>query len=137
MTISDHNFIETVIEVEVSNKTDKTNEYYSKQLKVYKWYEGKRRDFEQRRDGKSTEIFLLGVEYSVFRREIGSAVRVLNDMLRSIGWQTEKRGNERKDWRGWYSDECRRGKEMVMKALNKWTRETTCENTYKLVERKR
>jgi hypothetical protein len=43
-----------------------------------------------------------------------------NDMLRTIGWQMEKRGSERKDWRGWYSDECRRGKEMVMKALNKW-----------------
>jgi hypothetical protein len=58
-------------------------------------------------------------------------------MLRNIGWQMEKRGNERKDWRGWYSNECRRGKEMIMKALNKWTREMTCKNRYKLVERKR
>jgi hypothetical protein len=39
--------------------------------------------------------------------------------------------------RGWYSDECRRGKEMVMKALNKWTKGKTCENRYELVERKR
>jgi hypothetical protein len=31
----------------------------------------------------------------------------------------EKRGNERKDCRGWYSDECRSEKEIVMKALNK------------------
>jgi hypothetical protein len=49
----------------------------------------------------------------------------------------EKRGNESKDWRGWYSDECRRGKKMVMQALNKWTREKTCKNRYELVERKR
>jgi hypothetical protein len=47
------------------------------------------------------------------------------------------RGNEGKDWRAWYSDECRRGKEMVMKAFNKWTRGKTCENRYELVERKR
>jgi ABC-type lipoprotein release transport system permease subunit len=67
MTISDHNIIETVIEVEDSNKADKMKEYYSKQLKMYKWYERKRRDFEQRRDGQSTEIFLLAVEYFVYR----------------------------------------------------------------------
>jgi hypothetical protein len=58
-------------------------------------------------------------------------------MLRNAGWQMEKRGNEGKDWRGWNSDECKRGKEMVMKALNKWTRGNTCENRYELVERKR
>jgi hypothetical protein len=52
-----------VIEVEDSNKTNKMNEYYSKQLRMYKWYERKTNDFEQRRDGKSTEIFVLGVEY--------------------------------------------------------------------------
>jgi hypothetical protein len=34
MTVSDHNIIETVIEVEDSNKADKMNEYYSKQLKM-------------------------------------------------------------------------------------------------------
>jgi hypothetical protein len=44
---------------------------------------------------------------------------VLNNMLRNVGWHMEKMGNEGNDWRGWYSDECRRGKEMVMKALNK------------------
>jgi hypothetical protein len=43
MTISDHNIIETVTEVEDSNKVDKMNEYYCKQLKMYKWYERKRR----------------------------------------------------------------------------------------------
>jgi hypothetical protein len=37
MTISNHNIIETAIEVEVSNKTDKMNEYYSTQLRMYKW----------------------------------------------------------------------------------------------------
>jgi hypothetical protein len=58
-------------------------------------------------------------------------------MLRNFGWQMEKRSNERKDWRGWHSDECRRGKEMVMKALNKWIRKKTCENSFELVERKR
>jgi hypothetical protein len=58
-------------------------------------------------------------------------------MLRNVGWQMEMRGNERKYWRGWYSGECRRGKEIVMKALNKWTRGMTCENRYELVERKR
>jgi hypothetical protein len=30
---------------------------------MYKWYEGKRRDFEQRRDGKTREMFLLSTEY--------------------------------------------------------------------------
>jgi hypothetical protein len=58
-------------------------------------------------------------------------------MLGNIGWQMERRGNERKDWWGWYTDECRRGKEKIMKALNKWIREKICENRYKFVERKR
>jgi hypothetical protein len=53
---------------------------------MYKWYEGKRTDSEQR-DGKTTEIFLLGIESFVYRREIESAVRVLNDMLRNVGWK--------------------------------------------------
>jgi hypothetical protein len=39
-------------------------------------------------------------------------------------------------WRSWYLDECRGGKEMVMKALNKWARGKTCKNRYKLVKRK-
>jgi hypothetical protein len=34
-------------------------------------------------------------------------------------------------------DECRREREMVMKALIKWARGKTCENRYELVERKR
>jgi hypothetical protein len=34
-------------------------------------------------------------------------------------------------------DECRRGKEMVMKVLIKWARGKTCENRYESVERKR
>jgi hypothetical protein len=63
MAIIDHNIIETVTEVEDKNRADNMNEYYSKQLKTYKWYERKRNYFEQRRDGKSTEIFVLGVEY--------------------------------------------------------------------------
>jgi hypothetical protein len=58
-------------------------------------------------------------------------------MLRNVGWQVEKRGKEGKYCRGWYTDVCRRGKEMVMKALNKWTRGNTCENRYELVERKK
>jgi hypothetical protein len=62
---------------------------------------------------------------------------VLNDNAENIGWQMERMCNERKDWRSWYSDECRRGKEMVMNALNKWIREKTCENRHELVERKR
>jgi hypothetical protein len=106
---------------------------------MHKWYEGKRRDFEQTRAGKAKETF-LGVEYFVYRREIGSAVRVLNCMLRSVGsirWQMEKRGNERDNWKVWHSDECRRGKEMVMKALNKWTGGKTWKNRFKLVKRKR
>jgi hypothetical protein len=53
---------------------------------------------------------------------------VLNYTLRNIGWQMERRGNDRKDWRGWYVDECRRGKEEVMIAFNKWIRKKTCEN---------
>jgi hypothetical protein len=66
MVISDHNIIETVIEVEDRNKymmADKMNECNSKQLKMYKWYEGKRRDFEQRRDGETIEMFFLGIDY--------------------------------------------------------------------------
>jgi hypothetical protein len=47
MTISDHIIIETVIEVEDSNKADKMNEYYSKQLKMYKWYEGRKEGMEK------------------------------------------------------------------------------------------
>jgi hypothetical protein len=102
---------------------------------MYKRYEGKR-DFEQRSNGKITEMFLLGTEYFVCRKEVESAIRVLNDMLRNIGWQMESM-DERKDWRGWYSEECTRGKEMVMKKLNNWTRQKTCENRYELVENKR
>jgi hypothetical protein len=137
MVISDNNIIETVVEVEDRNRADNMNEYYSKQLKTYKWYERMRNDFEQRRDGKSTEIFVLGVEYFLCRREIENAISVLSDMLKNVGWQMERRGNEGRDWRGWYSGECRRGKEMVMKALTKWTRGKSCENRYELVERKR
>jgi hypothetical protein len=37
MAITDHNIIETVTEVEDRNRADKMNEYYSKQLKTYKW----------------------------------------------------------------------------------------------------
>jgi hypothetical protein len=59
-------------------------------LRMYKWYERKRRDFEQSRDGKSTEIFVLGVEYFLCRREIGNAVRVLSDMLINIEWQMKR-----------------------------------------------
>jgi hypothetical protein len=40
-------------------------------------------------------------------------------MLRNTGWQMETRGNEMKDWRGWYLDKLRTGKDMVMIALNK------------------
>jgi hypothetical protein len=61
------------------------------------------------------------------RREIENAIRVLSNMLKNVGCQIEKRGNEGRDWRSWYSDECRRGKEMVIKALNKWTRGKPCE----------
>jgi hypothetical protein len=32
---------------------------------------------------------------------------------------------------------CRKGKEILMKALNKWIREKTCEDRYKFVERRR
>jgi hypothetical protein len=46
--VSDHNIIETVTEVENSNNIDKMNEYNSIQLKMYNWYEGKGKDFEQR-----------------------------------------------------------------------------------------
>jgi hypothetical protein len=99
MAISDHNIIETVTEVEDRNRADKMNEYYSKQLKTYKWYERMRNDFEQRRDGKSIEIFVLGVEYFLCRREIENAITVSSDMLKNVGWQMEKRGNEGRDWR--------------------------------------
>jgi hypothetical protein len=34
--------------------------------------------------GKITEMSLLGVEYFVYRQEIESAVRVLNDKLRNV-----------------------------------------------------
>jgi hypothetical protein len=101
MAISDHNIMETVTEVEDTNRADKMNEYYSKQLKTYKWYERKINYFEQRRDGKSTEIFVLGVEYFLCKREIENAIRVLSDMMKNVGWQMEKRGNEGRDWRGW------------------------------------
>jgi hypothetical protein len=40
-------------------------------------------------------------------------------MLGSTGWQMERRGNESNNWKGWYSDECGRGKGKVPKALNK------------------
>jgi hypothetical protein len=32
---------------------------------------------------------------------------------------------------------CRRGKKVIMKALNKWKRKRTCANRYELVETKR
>jgi hypothetical protein len=65
MVISDHNIIETVIEVGDSNKVYKMNKYDRKQLKMYKWYEG---NLEQRRDGKITEMFVLSIEYFVYRQ---------------------------------------------------------------------
>jgi hypothetical protein len=95
MIISDHNIIETVIKDEDRNEdimADRRNECESKQLKMYKWYEGK-----QRRDGKTLEMFFLGTEYLLCRQEIESAARVLNDMLGGIGWPMERRGNGRKD----------------------------------------
>jgi hypothetical protein len=34
----------------------------------------------------------------------------------------------RRSWKGWYSDECKKGKEKVMKAINKRNKEKTREN---------
>jgi hypothetical protein len=37
---------------------------------MYKWYEGKRPDIEQRRDAEITVLFLQGIEYFLSKQEI-------------------------------------------------------------------
>jgi hypothetical protein len=68
LIISDHNIVETVIErrndtngreVGMGQKIRDKGIYHDKVIKVYKWYEDKREEFEQRRDGKLTELFII------------------------------------------------------------------------------
>jgi hypothetical protein len=55
-------------------------------------------------------------------------------MMNNLGGQMRRRGEENNSWKGWYPDECKKGKEKVMKAINKWNKEKTCKNRYKIVE---
>jgi hypothetical protein len=57
-------------------------------------------------------------------------------MMNNLGGQMRRRGEENNSWKGWYSDECKKGKEKVMKAINKWNKEKTQENRYEIVEAK-
>jgi hypothetical protein len=57
-------------------------------------------------------------------------------MMNNLGGQM-RRGEENNSWKGWYSDECKKGKGKVMKATYKWNKEKTLENRYKTVEAKK
>jgi hypothetical protein len=93
---------------------------------MYKWYEGKRSDFKQRRDAEIMVLFLQGIEYSLSKKETENTIRVLRYM-NNLGGQMRRRGEENNSWKGWYSDECKKGKEKVMKAINKRNKEKTWE----------
>jgi hypothetical protein len=98
---------------------------------MHKWYDGKRRDFEQRTDLEIAVLFLQGIEYFLSKQEIVNAIRVLHYMMNNLGGQMRRRGEENNSWKGWYSDECKKGKENAMKAINNGTRKR-----YEIVEAK-
>jgi hypothetical protein len=60
-------------------------------IKVYKWYEDKREEFEQRRDGKLTELFIIGTDHLLGEGKIEEAVKTINSLLDSTGWGMQKR----------------------------------------------
>jgi hypothetical protein len=139
MGISDHNMIEAVTEVKYINEnaiTERKIEHRGNKLQLYKWYEGKRNNFEQRRDAEIMVLFLQGIEYFLSMQETENAIRVLNFMMNNLGDQMRRRGKENSSWKDWNLDECKKGKEKVMKAINRWNKEKTRENRYKIVEAK-
>jgi hypothetical protein len=126
--ISDHNIVETVIErrndtnsreVGRGQKIRDKGSYHDKLIKVYKWYEDKREEFEQRRDGKLTELLIIRIDHLLGEEKIDEAIKTINSLLDSIGWGMQK---IIKDYviMSWFSEERRQGKEEALQALRKW-----------------
>jgi hypothetical protein len=129
-----------VTEIQHSNKNgiiEKKKEHRGKQLQMYKWYEGKRRYFKERRHDEKMEIFLQGTKYFLCMQETENVVRVLNYMPNNLGGQMRRTGKENNSWKGWYSDECKKGKEKVMKALSKRNKVKTWEKRHGIVDTKK
>jgi hypothetical protein len=45
----------------------------------------RRQDFEQRTNGKTTELFIMGIKYFLQMAETDSTIKSMNRMLESIG----------------------------------------------------
>jgi hypothetical protein len=73
-----------------------------------------------------------------YKEKLYHRIQLLNNVGPNVLWIILKaeEGKEGKIYI-WVPDECRREKEMVMKALINWARGKTCQNRYELVERKR
>jgi hypothetical protein len=101
--ISDHNIVETVIErrnytngreVGMGQRIRDKGIYHDKLMKVYKWYEDKREEFEQIRDGKLTELFIIGTDHLLGEGKTDEAIKTTNSLLDSIGWGMQKKNQE-------------------------------------------
>jgi hypothetical protein len=98
-TISDHNIVKTVIErrsdtyrreVGRGQKIRDKGIYHDKLINVYKWYEDKKVEFEQRRDGKLTELFIIGINHLLGEGKVDEVIKTTNRLLDSIGWVMQK-----------------------------------------------
>jgi hypothetical protein len=56
--------------------------------------------------------------------------------MNHLGGQMRRRGDENKSWNCWYSDEYNKGKEKIMKAINKRNKGKRQENRYNIEEAK-
>jgi hypothetical protein len=135
--ISDHNIVETVIERRSDTNGREVGRgqmirykgiYRDKLIKVYKWYEDKREEFEQRRGGKLTELLIIGTDHLLGEGKTGEAVKTTNRLLDSVGWGMQKRIKKGHVTLSWFSEECRQGKEEALQALRKWKNEKAKEN---------
>jgi hypothetical protein len=132
--ISDSNIVETVIErrndtngreVGRGQKIRDKGIYHDKVIKVYKWYKDKREEFEQRRDGKLTELLIIGTDHLLGEGKIDEAIKTINSLLDSIRWAMQKRIKKDYVTMSWFSEECRQWKEEALRALRKWKNEKT------------
>jgi exonuclease III len=123
--ISDHNIVETVIErisdtngreVGRGQKIRDKGIYNDKLITVYKWYKDKREESEQRRYGKLTELFIIGINHLLGEGKIDEAMKTTSSLLDSIGWGMQKRIKKDYVTMGWFSEECRQGKEEALRA---------------------
>jgi hypothetical protein len=110
--------------------------YHEQLINVYKQYEDKREEFEQRIGGKLTELFIIGINHLLGEGKIGEAIKTSNSLLDSIGWGMQKRIKKNYVTMSWFSEACRQGKEEALWAFRKWKNEKTKENRCKYVEKR-